>query len=103
AFGQCFMLPFAPWLIRSEEVSAINMYRRAHLACRVRYGMDDIPPERHDVTSSKRPCACCLDRPFFPPPENIVFSASVNANYRKHLVVVRHEGHIRRPGELKYG
>src|SRR6478735_8719079 len=80
SLGQSFVLPFAPWLIRREEVPAIDMDRSAHLADRVRYGMDGILPERDNVAGPERPCACRLYRRFFPPPENIVFPAGVNAD-----------------------
>ena len=103
AFDQRFVFPFASGLIRSEEIPAINMYRRCHLADWVQNGMDGIPSKRHSITSPKRPCASCLDAHFFPAPKYVVFSARVNANYRKHLVVVRHEDHIRCPSELENG
>ncbi len=71
---------------------------------RVGHGMDDVPPERRGIAVAERPRARRLDLAvgfvLQPAPEDVVFPAGIDADDGHHLVIVGHDGHIRRPDDV---
>src|SRR5206468_799792 len=96
-------VPFASRPRRRKEVAAIDVDRASVLADGVHDRMDDVASQRRDITHAERPGSDGLDAPLGAPPEEIVLAPEEDADDRPHLVVMRLEGHPRRPGEVEDG
>src|SRR4029079_6905953 len=67
--------------------------------------MDNVLTERTDIFCAQRAGAGGLNLPLpsrgDAAPEDVVLAPAINADDRPHMMVVRHDGHVRRPHHVE--
>src|SRR5262249_46491059 len=72
---------------------------------RIGDGMDDVVTERERLAFAQGLGASGLDSAarirWQAPPQDVVFSPSVDADHRPHLMIVGHDSHVRSPDDVE--
>src|SRR5262249_45170469 len=91
---------------RGEEVAAINVNGPGQPWDRICHRVNDVPSQRLGVSQTKSLCTGGFKLGVtarYAAPENIVLASRVNSDHCPHVVIVRHQCHVRRPYNVQNG
>ena len=104
-FQKAFGIPLT--VCCREEVAAIHVNRAGQPTDGIDDGVDDVGAERHRLPLTERFGSSGLDPTSritcWPPPEDVVLAARVDADDGPHPMVMRQLAHLRSPDEVENG
>src|ERR1700730_18656211 len=101
--GQGFRIPLAAF--RSKKVASIDMNGSGQPRNRIGDGVNDVLPQGLGVPLAQRLRARGFERAHGTPrdaaPEDVVLPARIDPDHRPHLMIMRHQGHVRSSNDVE--
>jgi len=103
-FHQSFRIPFAP-PVGLEEIAAVDVERPGQARDGIGHRMNDVVTEHLGVADRQRLGTGSLHlsgNTRDTAPKDVVFAPGINADHRRHLMIVRHHRHHGSPDDVEH-